>query len=122
MKDIEGLIRRLENALNIIESLPELKEMIVKSINNSNDNNRVKIKEPNKQVLTADEAADYLGITRSYLYKMTMRKEIPYYKPNGKNLYFDLDELNSWIKKCRVSSQFEIEERARTYFTNKKKY
>ena len=31
-----------------------------------------------KDILTSDEVAKYLGISRSYLYKLTMRKEIPH--------------------------------------------
>lgn len=33
-----------------------------------------------KDVLTSDEAAAYLGISKSCLYKMTMGRKIPYYK------------------------------------------
>lgn len=31
-----------------------------------------------KAVLTSDEAAQYMGISKSYLYKLTMRGEIPH--------------------------------------------
>ena len=37
-----------------------------------------------KEVLTSDEAARYLGISKSYLYKLTMQQKIPHYKPMGK--------------------------------------
>ena len=37
-----------------------------------------------KEVLTSDETARYMGISKSYLYKLTMRQEIPHYKPTGK--------------------------------------
>lgn len=42
-----------------------------------------------KDVLTSDEAAVYLGVSKSFLYKLTMRKEIPHYKPNGKLCFFE---------------------------------
>ena len=42
-----------------------------------------------KEVLTSDEAAEYMGISKSYLYKLTMRKQIPHYKPMGKMCYFN---------------------------------
>ena len=32
-----------------------------------------------KEVLTSDEAARYMGISKSYLYKLTMRQQIPHY-------------------------------------------
>jgi hypothetical protein len=37
-----------------------------------------------KEVLTSIETAQYMGISRSYLYKLTMKCEIPHYKPLGK--------------------------------------
>ena len=30
---------------------------------------------------------------------LTYKKLIPYYKPNGKNMYFEVDELVAWQKK-----------------------
>jgi len=36
-----------------------------------------------KEVLTSEEAAKYMGISKSYLYKLTMRQQIPHYKPMG---------------------------------------
>lgn len=62
----------------------------------------------NKQVLTAQEAAIYLGWSMSYLYKKTQFKEIPHYCPTGKMLYFDRLELEEWMKRNRVSSNEEI--------------
>ena len=41
-----------------------------------------------KEVLTSDEAAKYMGVSKSYLYKLTMRQQIPHYKPMGKMCYF----------------------------------
>lgn len=46
-----------------------------------------------KEVLTSEEAARYMGISRSYLYKLTMRGEIPHFKPMGKMCYFNRKEL-----------------------------
>ena len=36
-----------------------------------------------KEVLTTAEASAYLGLSESYLYKLTSSKRIPHYKPNG---------------------------------------
>lgn len=40
------------------------------------------------KLLTTLEAAEHLGIKRSYLNKLMMQKEIPYYKPHGKLCFF----------------------------------
>lgn len=72
-----------------------------------------------KAILTADEAAAYMGISKSYLYKLTMRKEIPYYRPTGKVIYFDRTELEEWIRTNRVSTSQEINQKAQRYCMKK---
>ena len=52
-----------------------------------------------KRMLTTEEAATFLGMTLDGLRGLTYKKLIPYYKPNGKNMYFDVDELVAWQKK-----------------------
>ena len=52
-----------------------------------------------RRLLTTDEAASFLGMTTDGLRGLTFKKLIPYYKPNGKNMYFDVDELVAWQKK-----------------------
>jgi len=63
-----------------------------------------------KEVLTFNEAAIYLEVSHSHLYKMTSTGVIPSYKPNGKKLYFNRKELDSWLLSNRQSSQEEIEQ------------
>lgn len=60
----------------------------------------------NKGMLTSQEAADYMGISISMLYKMTSRLEIPHYKPRGKMVYFDKQELEDWMRKNHFNSRF----------------
>ena len=52
-----------------------------------------------KRLLTTEEAASFIGMTVDGLRGLTRKKLIPFYKPNGKNMYFDVDELTSWQKK-----------------------
>lgn len=72
-----------------------------------------------KEVLTSDEAAQYMGISKSYLYKLTMRQQIPHYKPMGKMVYFNRLELESWLQSNRVATADEISQRAQAYCTKK---
>ena len=65
-----------------------------------------------KKVLTMEEACDYTGISRSYLYKLTSRREIPYSKPNGKMIFFDIDKLNEWLLQNSRKSKADIENEA----------
>jgi excisionase family DNA binding protein len=51
--------------------------------------------------LRAKEAAEYLGWTRSALYKRVQSKSIPHYKVGGV-LLFKTDELDRWLEEHRV--------------------
>lgn len=55
-----------------------------------------------KELLTIKEASVYLGIAKSYLYKLTSAKKIPHYKPNGKLVYFKRKELYDWAIQNQV--------------------
>lgn len=72
-----------------------------------------------KEVLTSDEAAKYMGISKSYLYKLTMRQEIPHFKPMGKMCYFNRIELEQWLQSNRVATGNEINRQAQAYCMKK---
>ena len=72
-----------------------------------------------KEVLTSDEAAAYMGISKSYLYKLTMKQLIPHYKPMGKMCYFNRVELENWLQSNRVATADEISQQAQTYCMRK---
>ena len=65
-----------------------------------------------KDILTLEEAALYLGVKRSQLYKLTHRMEIPFYNPQGKMNYFERAELDAWMRRGRSNSKTEIETEA----------
>lgn len=73
-----------------------------------------------KEVLTSDEVAQYMGISKSYLYKLTMKQEIPHYKPMGKMCYFNRLELEQWLQSNRFATNEEIEQKAAAYCMNNK--
>jgi len=64
----------------------------------------------NVEFLDTDEAAEYLKLKKSYLYLLIHRNEIPFYKPNGKKVYFNKIELNEWILKSKRKTNDEIAE------------
>lgn len=68
-----------------------------------------------KEVLTSDEAARYMGISKSYLYKLTMRNEIPHFKPLGKMCYFNRMEIEQWLQSNRVATNDELNQQAQIY-------
>jgi len=70
-----------------------------------------------KAVLTFDEAAEYSGLSKSFLYKLTSASRIPHFKPSGKNIFFDRQLLESWLKSNPVKTQEEIDKEADKYVT-----
>ena len=72
-----------------------------------------------KEVLNFAEAAKYLELSHSHLYKLTSAGSIPFYKPNGKKLYFNRAELNEWLLRNRNSTNDEIERQAADYLIKK---
>jgi excisionase family DNA binding protein len=68
--------------------------------------------EQEKEVMTIDEAAAYTKLSKSYLYKLTHQRRIPFYKPLGKYIYFDRKELLEFLHSNRIKTRDEIEQEA----------
>ena len=74
-----------------------------------------------KNLLPTAEAAKFLGLKTCYRHKLMMRRAIPYYKPNGKNCFFDVADLEAYLRKVRSASQDELDSQAQAYIINKSK-
>ena len=74
-----------------------------------------------KEILTLEEAAEYVQLSKSCLYKMTSSKEIPYYVPGGKKIYFRRIELDNWILNSKVNSVNESDLEVENYLGRTKK-
>jgi excisionase family DNA binding protein len=70
-----------------------------------------------KEFLTVEETTVYLQLSKSCLFKMTSNKEIPFYKPGGKKLYFRKPELDEWVFKNRIPSNYELESEVENYLS-----
>ena len=66
-----------------------------------------------KNVLTPDDVVQLTGMSKSYLYKLTSTRQIPHYKPNGKMVYFNREELEKWLQSNRVATDEELEQKAK---------
>lgn len=61
-----------------------------------------------KEFLTLGEAAVYAGISKSYLYKLTSQRQISFYRPASKLIFFKRTELDAWILNNRSATQEEL--------------
>jgi len=73
-----------------------------------------------KNILSFDEASKFLNLSKSYLYKLTSGSLIPHYKPQGKMLYFEKEELETWLRQNPVKTQMQIAREAQQYVLSNK--
>jgi len=76
------------------------------------------IKGQTEKPLTLNEAAQYLDISKSYIYKLTCSNKIPCYRPQGKRLYFVKSELHTWLLRNPVKTTTDIDQEANDYLVN----
>jgi len=73
-----------------------------------------------KTVLTLAEAAEYMGLKKSYLYRLTHEKRIRHYKPNNKKIYFRVEDIIAWLTSNPILTDEELAEQAQSYCMNSK--
>lgn len=64
------------------------------------------------ELLTVDEAADRLRLKKSYIYKLKCQGRLPSVKPTGGKLLFESDALDAFIKRGRISADYELADAA----------
>lgn len=73
-----------------------------------------------KKVLTFEEGCLHISYEPSYVYKLTSSKRIPFSKPTGKFIRFDVDELDEWQMSRKSITKEELKDLAAKYITKKK--
>lgn len=68
-----------------------------------------------KKILTIENVAEMLGVSKSYVYKLTSKRILPHYKPMGKVVYFKREEIEDWIFRNRMTTDEELEMQAVNY-------
>lgn len=78
-----------------------------------------KLESSSKTTLLIGDVAAMTGLSRSHIYKLTCTNQIPYYKPNGKHLYFDRSEIEAWLKRGKGMTNDEARQVATKYNVKK---
>lgn len=73
-----------------------------------------------EQLLTVQEAAQFLNLSVPTIYSKVSRNELPVMK-RSKRLYFSSIDLMEYVKEGRKKSNAEIEQEAEAYLSNNKK-
>ncbi|MDM1350956.1 helix-turn-helix domain-containing protein [Myroides marinus] len=66
----------------------------------------------NKSILTVEELVQYTGFKKSSIYHLVHYNKIPYSKPNGKYLFFDKAEIDTWLMSNKSLSEDQIKDKA----------
>ncbi|MBS1754268.1 MAG: helix-turn-helix domain-containing protein [Bacteroidetes bacterium] len=101
----ELIIEKLNSIENLLKTLMK------------NDNGTVTITE----VLNLNQAAEYVSLSKSAIYKKTSERNIPHFK-KGKKLYFKRRELDNWLTSMKISTKDEIDQAGTDYIIKKGKF
>jgi excisionase family DNA binding protein len=63
-----------------------------------------------KEFLTLAEAAIFLGVSRSFLYKLTSGNKITFYRPTLKIIYFNKQELTDWVFQQKIEASQDTQQ------------
>ena len=98
--------------------ITDISERVTANILKAVQNNNPTTEQP-EQLLTIQEAAQFLNLTVPTIYSKVSKGELPVMK-RSKRLYFSSTELMEYLKEGRKKSNAEIEQEAKAYLSNKK--
>ena len=64
----------------------------------------------NKTILSFKEAISFMDVSKSFLYKLTSKGKINFFKPNNGKIYFKKEDLENWMLQNEVKSFNVLEE------------
>jgi len=67
-----------------------------------------------------DEACEMLHLRKSYVYRLIHEHQLPYFKPLGGRILFDQAELESFVRKSRISTNAELSSEANAIVNSRK--
>jgi len=59
-------------------------------------------------MMTIEEAAKYLHLSRPRVYSLAYTRELSYYRNPGRALWFDRNDLDEYLQRQRVPSETEV--------------
>lgn len=104
---------------NSFDSLPQVVQELSAKIDNITmllQSAKPDVKQ--SDLLTIQEAASFLNLSKHTLYNKANKNELPYIK-KGKRLYFSRAELIAYIKSGKISSIQEIQEQSNNFLSKK---
>jgi excisionase family DNA binding protein len=63
-----------------------------------------------KQILNVDDLAAYTGLSRSYIYRLCSKREIPHYKIKGRSVFFKRSEIDKFLLSNPVATLDQLKQ------------
>ncbi|WP_299007939.1 helix-turn-helix domain-containing protein [uncultured Tenacibaculum sp.] len=109
----------MENPFEIINERLRNIENLLENIYSNIGRNETNI--ITSKIMDIEQLSDYLGLSKSHIYKLTSTHSIPHSK-RGKRLYFDKETINNWVLEHKIWTQDDIEKQAADYLIKKGKH
>jgi excisionase family DNA binding protein len=74
-----------------------------------------------KDILSVEEAAKMLNVSKAHIYRLTQNRELPYFCPAGKKYYFRREDLSNYLTRNRTASAEELEAQANKFINRKRR-
>ncbi|EEW2237415.1 DNA-binding protein [Escherichia coli] len=101
-----------------MNELAEIKQMLAKVMK---ENGKPTISVSEKEFLTVEECAELIGAKKSYIYRLTHEKRLPYHKPGGNRILIRQDDVVAWMESNRIKSQQEIDSEVANHLIGRKR-
>jgi excisionase family DNA binding protein len=62
-----------------------------------------------KNVFTLDDFCVYTGYSKSWAYKLTSGRKLPYFQPEGKAIYFRREDVEAFLLRNPIKSKNQLE-------------
>lgn len=110
MDNIPNVFAIMDARLSVMEDL------LYQIRHSSNFTPESQAKAPGK-IMTIDDVADYAGIAKSTIYKLTSSGEMPHSK-RGRRLYFDRDQIDTWLMGQPAHTKSDTETSVNEFLAN----
>lgn len=97
----------MDNVLIQKINIEEFKSLIASIVEETLEKKLFSTTTPEKEILNVEEAADFLGIAKSSVYRKVSNREVPHFK-KGSKLYFSKPDLIEWIGEGKQRTVTEI--------------
>lgn len=102
----------MENPFEIIDARLDRIEKLLENIYTNNTSEHLDTVLP--PIMTVEQLASYLSLSKSTIYKLTSSRDIPFSK-RSKKIYFKRKEIDKWILESKMVTNDEIAMMAADY-------